>query len=115
MEDTLENKEISIMGSIWKIYWLDSDEFSNAYGLTDEFSKTIEIQRTKPDDMTVLQWYENQCRVLRHEIIHAFLIECGLSASSNACDAWAENEEMIDWFARLSTKIFDVYNELKII
>ena len=52
-------------------------------------------------------------RVLRHEIIHAFLNESGLSDSSNQyAGAWAKNEEMVDWFAIQSPKIFKVYLEL---
>lgn len=35
-----------------------------------------------------------QKQVKRHELIHAFLHESGLSVSS-----WADNEEMVDWFA----------------
>lgn len=36
---------------------------------------------------------------LRHEIIHAFLNESGLTSNSNGVDCWARNEEMIDWIA----------------
>lgn len=54
--------------------------------------------------------------VLRHEITHAFFNESGLMGSSYVSkDAWAENEEMIDWFAIQSPKIFRVFSELGII
>ncbi len=46
-------------------------------------------------------------RTLRYEIMHAFLNESGLSDSSNQYGgAWAKNEEMVDWFAIQSPKIF---------
>lgn len=52
---------------------------------------------------------------LRHELVHAFLNESGLQASSNKFDdAWARNEEMIDWFAIQFPKIAKVYSELGI-
>ena len=40
-------------------------------------------------------------KVLRHEIIHAFLNESGLRENSE----WAYNEEMIDWLAIMIPKI----------
>lgn len=40
-------------------------------------------------------------KVLRHEIIHAFLSESGLRDNSD----WACNEEMVDWFAIMMPKI----------
>lgn len=51
-------------------------------------------------------------RVLRHELIHAFLNESGLS--DNACNpsgAWANNEEMIDWIAIQFPKIFKAFRD----
>lgn len=36
---------------------------------------------------------------LRHEIIHAYLNESGLSYNTVTAEAWAVNEEMVDWFA----------------
>ena len=55
-------------------------------------------------------------KTLRHEIMHAFLNESGLSDSSNRFDsAWAKNEEMVDWFAIQPPKIFKVYSELDIL
>ena len=33
-------------------------------------------------------------KVIRHELVHAFLFESGLSVNS-----WADNEEIVDWIA----------------
>ncbi len=52
---------------------------------------------------------------LRHEIFHAFLFESGLAQNSDECRAWAVNEEMIDWFAIQSPKIYKVFAELDIL
>lgn len=49
-------------------------------------------------------------RVLLHEIIHAFLYESGLDANSGiASEGWANNEEMVDWFAIQYFKIGEAY------
>lgn len=52
-------------------------------------------------------------KTLRHEIIHAFLNESGLSdnASVPVC-AWAKHEEMVDWIAIQFPKIQKVFVEL---
>lgn len=48
--------------------------------------------------------------ILRHEITHAFLNESGLQDSSmQYSGAWAHNEEMIDWFALQTPKLFVAY------
>lgn len=49
---------------------------------------------------------------LRHELTHAFLNESGLSCSTLQYQSgWAKNEEMVDWFAIQSPKIFKLFNE----
>ena len=53
--------------------------------------------------------------ILRHELTHAFLYESGMDSNSNESVAWAMNEEMIDWFAIQSPKIFDVFNKLNLL
>lgn len=54
--------------------------------------------------------------ILRHEITHAFLNESGLQACANPCaKSWARNEEMVDWFAIQSPKIYKVFKELNIL
>lgn len=49
---------------------------------------------------------------LRHEIVHAFLMESGLNDnSSNADGPWAHNEEMVDWIALQGLKIYKAWQE----
>ena len=55
-------------------------------------------------------------KTLRHEITHAFFNESGLQSSANTYDkAWSRNEEMVDWFAIQSPKIFKAFQELDIL
>ena len=50
---------------------------------------------------------------LRHEIVHAFFNESGLSDSANEfCGAWAKNEEMVDWIALQGVKIYKAWKSV---
>ena len=40
-------------------------------------------------------------------MIHAFLHESGLAVNSD----WAQNEEMVDWFALQAPKLFKAFKE----
>lgn len=46
-------------------------------------------------------------KVLRHEIVHAFLFESGLAENS----FWAQNEELVDWIAMQGPKIYAAWKE----
>ena len=54
-------------------------------------------------------------KVLRHEIIHAFLYESGLWNNSGDVEAWAQSEEMTDWFSIQFPKILRAFQEVKAI
>jgi hypothetical protein len=49
-----------------------------------------------------------QRKTLRHEVVHAFLNESGLSSSSNGMETWAT----VDWFAAQGPKICRVWKQL---
>ena len=65
--------------------------------IVDTREKWTQKERPKPGSPG--DWF------LRHEIVHAFLFESGLAESSFSTDAWAKNEEMIDWIAFTGPKI----------
>lgn len=51
-------------------------------------------------------------RTLRHEITHAFFNESGLQDDTSIPGSgWALNEEMIDWIAIQSPKLFQAFKE----
>ena len=110
-------KEIDILGSKWKICYRDDDiTFSEARGYTNWPSHEIVVENPKKDNTDVMSLplkdqYIDMRRVVRHEIVHAFLMESGLDESSNPADAWATNEEMVDWFARQGPKIYKAWKE----
>ena len=116
----MEKQTVNILGTEWEIITCKEEEselLNGKYrdGCTDNSTRQIFICEKKPD--CELQDYEMWKKLsLRHEIFHAFLFESGLDSSSfNMTGAWAANEEMVDWFAIQSPKIFKVFQELDIL
>lgn len=82
------------------------------WGICNDKTKEIVIDK-KLSEKEMLVFKK---KVLRHEITHAFLGESGLRECSLICDGgWANNEEMVDWFAIQSPKIFKVFQELTLL
>ena len=91
-------------------------EENDYIGYCDEIIKRIVIldlskdKDYKDETEDYRRKLEKEC--LRHEIIHAFLSESGLSHSSlNYGGAWAKNEEMVDWIAIQFPKILKAFQE----
>ncbi|MDM8310828.1 MAG: hypothetical protein E6X21_15720 [Clostridium sp.] len=108
----MEDKKINILGTEYKLKFGTSEKYpklnaANANGLCEGYSKELIIDDFEPDDTTYDNIEEFKNKVVRHEIIHAFLIESGLASSSS----WAENEEMVDWIAIQFPKLLKAMNE----
>lgn len=104
---------IDILGTEYQIITQTDEEnpkLKGADGLCEYYSKKIVLCDIQPmkDSFENLDAYKR--KVLRHEIIHAFLGESGLRVNSD----WAENEEMVDWFAIQFPKIYRVFEKLNI-
>lgn len=89
----------------------DYPQLKKCDGFTDFSIKKIVVADFDKDESSIddLEWYKN--KVLRHEIVHAFVHESGLAEN---CD-WARNEEMTDWIALQFEKMLDVFKEVKAI
>lgn len=116
----MQNFKVNILGSEWNVKFGNKKEYpnlTNIDGYTDLSIREIVVDDMEASQRQIgakadLESYQKQ--VVRHEIIHAFLLESGLDSNSNSADSWAVNEEMVDWFAIQSPKIFKVFNELKL-
>ena len=112
---------ISILGTFYTVLIKKYDEDKtfeemSIGGYCDGNAKEIVVC-----DYHTLKGWENapersiiqaQRETLRHEIVHAFFNESGLKSSSNCYeDAWAKNEEMIDWIAIQGEKIYKAWKE----
>ena len=113
-------KRVNILGTTYKVYlsvpYSKDPSLENAFGYTDFHGKRIVVA----DIRTVPGWEDASDEVLldtltctvRHEVIHAYLMESGLNSSSNGVDCWARNEEMVDWFAIQMPKLVKTFCEL---
>ena len=109
-------KTVDILGVPYKIFLRSSqDELPpNTDGTHDPTTKTIRVIDIEEDNSNRSQIQdvtEYKKRILRHELIHAFLFESGLHVETSE-EPWATNEEAIDWIAIQSPKIFKVFKEL---
>lgn len=109
-----ESRVINVLGTDIKIVFREKKQDPQLEEMGGYFdsSENLIVVKIPEKDKNSLGNLENwQKKVMRHEIIHAFLYESGLDWSSTPSDAWATNEEMVDWFAIQSPKIFKLFQE----
>lgn len=102
--------KVSILGTEYTIQKLSKAEDSyleNCDGYCDKTSKRI-VVKTDNDDLDNIEVHIK--KVMRHEIIHAFLNESGLQENFRH-DKWGHEETTIDWIAIQFPKILDVFME----
>lgn len=117
-ESALHNMKVSIMGVTYNIFFVDEyperlrsiGEYAS--GLCNRNEREIYIQRCKDEDLTEHGRQRSMKNTLRHEILHAYLEESGLSANSKSTVTWAQNEEMVEWFSIQAPKIYMTYMEV---
>ena len=106
----------SILGTEYKILELSEDEDDTLKereldGYFDGTTKRIVLRTdydVSPGAVGDIIGFKR--KVLRHELIHAYLYESGLSYQCY----WAENEEMVDWFAIQIPKLVNLFEKLNI-
>lgn len=76
-------------------------------GYCDDSVKEIIIAHLEPEPDSKKDLNTVHQKILRHEIVHAFLCESGLSCNSD----WAENEELVDWIAIQGPKLIRAWQE----
>lgn len=86
-------------------------KLKNCDGYTDFSIKRIVVADFERDESSVedLEWYKK--KVLRHELVHAFIHESGLAENCS----WARDEVLTDWVAMQFEKMLGVFIELKCI
>lgn len=108
---------VNILGTEYKVLTQsekDNPKLKECSGLCEQYSKKIiisDFEGTGDDVMTVENLENYRKKVLRHEVFHAYFGESGLRSNSD----YAENEELIDWLAIQSPKIFKTFQELGIL
>lgn len=103
--------KINVLGAEYTITQVHDDpRMENIDGFCDETTKEIVVENYEGDDGkpgVKAQLDIQRNKNVRHEIVHAFLFECGLAENS----PWAQNEEMVDWFAIQGPKIYKAWQE----
>ena len=104
--------KVNVLSTVYRIKYVPS--LDGRGGETDFYTKEIRIseQEDIPAEYKTDNLKEMQRHVLIHELIHAFLFESGMDQSSAAHEAWAVNEEMIDWMAIQMPKIMAAYESV---
>ena len=104
--------EISILGRKWSILEKSQSvepRLEGCDGFCDWTTREIIVEREMEGNLGNMEPYIR--KVKRHEIIHAFLLESGLAECSGECESWAENEAMVDWYARMGPRIYSAWIE----
>ena len=104
---------INVLGTEYNIYRKTEEEdrfLEKCDGYCDKTSKKIVVREFKDGEVEFdnLKWYLD--KVLRHEIVHAFLIESGLCENASHDD-----EQTVDWIAIQFPKMLKIFKELDII
>lgn len=111
--------KVLVLGTEYKIYYETKKEnnpkMEGAKAYTELCAKEIHIDRSwfegaKDDpnpELILKDLYKERIKVIRHELIHAFILESGLSE----CCSWAENEELVDWIARQFPKMSECFEK----
>lgn len=114
--------KVDVLGTKYDILFetlAQNKRYQKCGGYSDLYKKEIHIRRYKDtdtdcDEMTLpnesLKIFEEKS--LRHELVHAFMYESGLDVNSHDIEAWARDEEMIDWMAIQMPKIMAVYDSI---
>ena len=113
-----EPKVITVLGTDIQILFREEKNdpnLSNCVGYFDSSKQLIVIKILEPGERSLGDLERYQKEILRHEIIHAFLHESGIDACSGPAENWGTNEEMVDWIAIQSPKIFKAFQEMELV
>ena len=118
------NDKVTILGTEYKITFTEYNEtmFTNSRGENLCGYCDANIKHIAVCDMSTFPGWEkepettyrvSEKETLRHEIVHAFLHECGLADNTFNIErgGWANNEEMVDWIAQLGPKIYKAWED----
>lgn len=106
-------KEFMVLGTTYTLSVLSESEdaiLRTCDGYCDKTSKRLVVSSPgkdcELDDFSVYQR-----KVVRHEVLHAYLFESGLHENM-AHATTGHDEQMVDWFAAQFPKIAATYREL---
>lgn len=102
------NTKVSILGTEYEIVFKKLGD-ADADGYCDYTSKCIEVRTDNFNEVGNMDYLIK--KTLRHEIIHAFMAECGLQANWEHTK-FGHDETTVDWFAIMAPKIYKAFEEV---
>lgn len=112
----MDRRTINILGTEYEIEFLEEQDEAmkalNADGYTDNSVKKIKVMKFSNDDKDAKQMKDVEQynkHLLRHELIHAFVYECGIDSGMQF-----HSEEMVDWLAMQFPKLSSLFDQLNI-
>lgn len=102
---------VDILGTRWAVV---SENFGNKDfdGLTDFTTRTIKVRNDNVQEFD--NFKELYKRTVRHEVLHAFMIESGLDSNFNHPE-YGHDEIFVDWVAIQFPKILVAYSKLGVL
>ncbi len=104
-------KKINVLGTEYEVELLDEQnetmKLLNCVGYTDKTTKEIKSRLYKNESLADNQNPKVNTNItLRHELIHAFLYECGIDIGVQF-----HNEECVDFFAMQFPKLAKLFED----
>lgn len=107
-----KERKVNILGSEWTIKEQsesENEKLKGCDGYMDWTIREIVVEREMQGNLADMEKHIR--KVLRHEIVHAFLTESGLYECAGEVESWALSEAMADWIARQGQKIYKAWEE----
>lgn len=101
---------INVLGTEYTVEEREQKEDKHlkyADGYCDHTLRKCVVRIIEPDKNSLGDLEVYKKKVIRHELIHAFLTESGLSGDA----VWAVNEEMVDWLAHQFPKLLEAFKK----
>ena len=110
------SKFITVLGTTYEIVFVDEKEEPRIKGKDGFVDKTqCKIYITKySEESGFKNRKQYEAVIMRHEIIHAFMIESGLDNNWQHPNEFGHDETTIDWFAMQWHKINKIFLNLGI-
>lgn len=114
-EESIKDFTVMVKGTKWTVNFVsvtgDKPQWKGrtaSVGIKKIQLNAAEISAARDEQGMFVDYRE----VINHELIHAFLFECGLNNACSGTSNWSRNEEMVDWFANEMPDITTAVNQL---
>ena len=110
-----EDRIINVLGTDYKICFEDektNESLDSCNGYCDSSVKKIVIAKLKPEKGSLEDLVAYTKKVIRHELIHAFMYESGLDSNVEHKSIGVE-ETFVDWIAIQAPKLIAAFKETK--